>query len=135
MSSLDDKRKKPDKSYGRKPYIIVNSDDKSYDNLMNTVPRKAMLDQRLEQKSVFDKPYLIGSNYQEMEYGQPPQVPSFITPDFEGRSGPYPVPPEMELPAPGGVCALVCFPPLYCDGPVECHFAIISGISEGALYS
>jgi len=97
MSSLDDKRKKPDKSYGRKPYVIVNSENDTYNDMMTTIPRQAMMDQRLEKKSQFDKPYLEDGNYNDMEYGYNYTIPSFSNPKFNFPPFPGPVPTDAEL--------------------------------------
>jgi len=116
MSSLDDKRKRPDKSYGRKPYVVVNSENDTYNDMMTTIPRRAMLDQRLEKKSQFDKPYLEDGNYSDMEYGQAPTVPSFSNPKFNFPSFPGPVPTDLELPTAWGwpPCMLTLNGPTYC---------------------
>lgn len=115
MNSWNDKRKKPDKSYGRKPYVIVNSENDTYNDMMTTIPRKSMMDQRLEKKSRFDKPYLE-DNYNDMEYGEAPQIPSFSNPDFNFPEVPGPVPTDNELPAPWAwpPCILSFFGPWYC---------------------
>lgn len=133
MSSWTDKNKKSGKSYNRKPYIKGDIGD--YREMMDTVPRQAMLNERLEKKSQLDKPY-TKKDYQDMEYSQPnaPSRLRFESPEFN-YVGPNAVPGESEFPGAGTACILSCFSPLYCDDPVECHFGIIQGIPEEELYS
>lgn len=104
------------KNYGRKPYI-----SKDYKELTKKVPRRAMLDQRAEKKSVFDRPYTQDS-YPEMEHYY--QLPGFELPEpqFAGQ-----VPTNLEWPAPGSTaCAVVCYSPHYeCEDAVECHVGIV----------
>lgn len=111
----------------------MDGEEGTYSEMMGTVPRKAILDQREEPKSQFDKPYL-NSEYDEMEYRQPP-LPgdlSITNPSLNFPDSPNPVP---TLPPPGEtvVAALSCFAPQYCHEPVECHFAVVSGADVAEL--
>lgn len=88
------------KTYGRKPYIKGKVGD--YTEMIKTVPRKAILDQRLEAKSQFDKPYLK-DDYQAMEHEQSPYLPSLTNPGLnfsDSTSNPKGPVPEVPLKGP-----------------------------------
>ncbi len=123
------------RNYGRRPSVI--GDEGDYHEMMKTPPRKALLDQRLEPKSQFDKPYLQ-DDYAEMEYEQPapPGLTSVSTPDLDWPEVPSSPVPDLPPPGEGGkLCGLVCFSPLYCDDPVECHIAVIQGYTTEDIYT
>ena len=104
--SWTDKSKRTGKTYGRKPYIKGKTG--SYSEMMDTTPRKAMLDQRLEKKSQYDKPYLV-DDYAEMEHIQPPPpgILTFEDPEKRKRQR-RPVPTGEDLPPPGTWTCVDC---------------------------
>ena len=133
MNSWSSKDKITGKTYSRKPYIKGEVGD--YREMMDTIPRKAMLDQRLEKKSQLDKPYLK-DDYSAMEYEQPPLPGDTIIFDPRKSFPPtkYPVPTWEELPSSETWCLITCHPPAFCNGPVQCHFSVMHGLSEEDLY-
>lgn len=54
------------KDYGRKPYL-----SKTYSEMMGRVPTRAILDQVLQKKSQFEKPYIAEEDYEEMQHWVP----------------------------------------------------------------
>lgn len=143
MSSWDDKSKRKGKTYGRRPYI--EGETGSYPEMMEEIPRKAMLDQRWEKKSQFDKPYLE-DDYHDMEHFQPPPTGRLNLSRFNaawpggmgGKGFPSfsgPVPTGLDLPGGEAWCGLTLQPPANCIKPVEGVLSIIHGFTEAELWS